>query len=140
MGRVHVSRRELKRAFHHLRAQSAPELSAPQQGRVAAAAVLLGLYAAECGLKLLLLAERGLHNTQQLADDDLTHNLNDLLLKLGQPARFRHGRAAAPAGVQVSPVEFHELYRYGGLLQPTPERAVQRGLLELFMYIEENAP
>ncbi len=141
MAKLDVSRRELERAWRHLRQHSEGELTEPAAGRVAAAKVLLGLYAVECGLKLLLLDRRQVHHTSQLDSDDdfYTHDLNALLQQLGQPPRFRHSVAAQPKGVRVAPVRLHELYRYGGLLCSTEESSLCASVLELFGFVEDNA-
>lgn len=87
-----------------------------------------------------MLDQRGLYTTDKLADDDLTHDVNTLLRRLGQPTRFRSSAANAPSGLKVHPHQFHELYRYGGLLKSHPEQELRQGLLHLFSYIEENVP
>lgn len=108
---------------------------------------MLGLYAAECGLKLRLLRERGLHSTRDLAADDaagqpgglLTHDLNILLGHIGLPMRIRpNSRADRPRNATAAAAQLHELYRYGGLLTLDHERGLIETLRSILLDVEEN--
>lgn len=135
-----MSRNELGRAFAHLAAVARPGLAATG-ARTSAASLLCGLYAVECGLKLILLGLRGIYTTAKLADDDLTHDLNRLLDLVGQRRRFTPSQIAElPYDQQVSPDEIHQLYRYGGRIPEPAERALAATLLELFDTLRENLP
>jgi len=98
--------------------------------------VLLLLYAAECGLKRLLLKQRGLHSTSRLEDDDLTHDLNMLLKKLGSRELF--GQCAAePGGISVSAERFHEVLRYGGRFSEEKRTDILQRVTSVVKWIEE---
>ncbi len=140
MSKLHVSRRELWKGFHALR-RVIEHHDTTQAPRPDVDALLLGIYALECGLKLLLLQRRGVHSTAALDDDDafFTHDLNHLLSAAGHRARFRTEKAERPAGAPVAPRQLHELYRYGGRLSQAAERQLSATLVDLFQFIEENA-
>lgn len=105
---LHVSPAELEKAFRR-------HVSSGQGDAANDSKLLLLVYAVECGLKRLLLRQRGLKSTHRLDDDDLTHDLNSLLRKLGGRPSFPSipigkldGRAS-----QVSVDQLHEALRYG---------------------------
>lgn len=141
MSRLHFSRRELGGAFHALRQEYADGL-ARAPGQRPRGAVLLGLYAVECGLKLLLLSRRGLHTTGALAPDDdaFTHDPNFLLGLLGQPARFRAATVQSRDAERVQPSELHQLYRYGARVSAGEEAVLTRAIDEVVRFVEENSP
>ena len=140
MSKLHVSARELKKGFHALR-QAIEDQDTTGPSRPDVDALLLGIYALECGLKLLLLQRRGMYSTSALDGDDafFTHDLNHLLTEAGERARFRMETAEKPVGTPVAPRQLHELYRYGGRLSQAAERQLTATLVDLFRFIEENA-
>lgn len=102
------------------------------------AKLLLLTYAAECGLKLALLQKRGVHTTQRLDEDDLTHDLNALLRSLGQAPSFRTVRAVEPKGEDVAPGGLHELLRYGGAFSPSDTDEVRDQLEKAIAWAKEQ--
>jgi len=98
--------------------------------------LLLLLYAAECGLKRLLLKQRSLHSTERLDEDDLTHDLDELLRKLGSPERFGIC-PAEPGPVSVHPERLHEVLRYGGRLQRERRAEIVSRAFSVLAWIEE---
>ncbi len=139
MSKLHVSTRELRKGFRVLR-QALEHHGTRASSPPGADALLLGLYALECGLKLLLLQKRGVHSTSALDVDDafFTHDLNRLLVEAGARPRFRTDRAQRPPDTPVAPKQLHELYRYGGRLGRAVERYLSETLVDLFRFIEEN--
>lgn len=121
----HVGRQHLERAFRaHWRHGTA---AIPDDSHL-----LLILYAVECGLKVLLLQQRGLHSTERLDDDDLTHDLNKLLQRLGMRQHFVTC-PAEPGTISIGAERFHEVLRYGGRLEPGKRAqilALATGILE----------
>lgn len=81
MAKVPASRTQLSRAVR--RHREVGRTPSPTDSHL-----LLRIYAAECGLKALLLKSRGLHSTSRLEDEDLGHDLDALLLLLGARDRF----------------------------------------------------
>lgn len=134
---LHFSRAELASAFESLRQDFAAGAASTDPAR--RGPILLGIYAIECGLKLLLLQRRGVHNTSVLAEDDalFTHDLNRLLAEVGQPAAFRQGRALG-SRTSVPAAQLHQLYRYGGRLERDHERGILAKVAEIVAFIREN--
>lgn len=131
--KTHVSGRQLEDAFRrhwdfgHASADSGDS------------ALLLLVYALECGLKRLLLHRRGIHTTAKLAEDDFTHDLDALLKLLGEKPRFGMLHTAE-SRVQVSPERLHEVLRYGVRLESIARGKVLEHVRELQRWIAENLP
>lgn len=130
---LHVSPAELEKAFR--RHASSGHGVATNDSRL-----LLLVYAVECGLKRLLLKQRGLKSTDRLDDDDLTHDLNHLLRKIGGRPHFPSipidkldGRPG-----QVSVEQLHEALRYGVGL--TDRERIAAIIRELILWIHEEIP
>jgi hypothetical protein len=98
--------------------------------------LLLLLYSAECGLKRLLLKQRSLHSTARLDEDDLTHDLDELLRKLGSRERF--GTCPAePGPVSIPSERLHEVLRYGGRLPRERRAEIASRASSVLAWIEE---
>lgn len=138
MAKFHVRQSDLRRAFRQRR-QTAQD-DKPNDSRV-----LLRAYAAECGVKLLLLRRRGLASTDMLAEDDLTHNLDKLLTDLGYAGdgfgSFRVEEPPPAPGAalrQVGCDQLHEVLRYGGLFERENRVRLLQRLDEVMQWVEEN--
>lgn len=126
-----VSHKELDKAFRRHKTSGDGDLANDSK-------LLLLVYAAECGLKRVLLERRNQKSTARLADDDLTHDLNHLLRRLGEPPKFPSiqidrldGRAE-----QVSVDRLHEALRYGVRL--IDREKIAKVVRELLAWIEED--
>jgi hypothetical protein len=99
--------------------------------------LLLLVYAVECGLKLLVLRRRGLHSTSRLEDDDLTHNLDALLQRLG--SRLRLGPSTVdPNQVNIESGEIHQVLRYGGRFSSERRQELFSRTKEVLAWIRES--
>jgi len=126
-----VSHKELEKAFRRHTTSGDGDVGNDSK-------LLLLVYAVECGLKRMLLKERNHTSTARLADDDLTHDLNHLLKKLGGSPKFPSiqidrldGRAE-----QVSVDRLHEALRYGVRL--TDREKISKVVRELLAWIREG--
>lgn len=130
---LHFSRVDLRdAAVRHAGLAAPPDDLHPSK-------ILLLLYAVECGLKARLLDRRGLHHTRGLDDDDLTHQFDELLKRVGLPPRFGNVTALRPYNEQVSPGELHQVFRYGGALHPDDRARLRRKLDELMAELMEES-
>lgn len=136
MAMLHFSRRELRKAFLDF---SKLSKSRPRSTKVQRNFLLYAIYAVECGLKCILLITRNLESTNELATEDLTHDLNILLRKskiidrssnLFQ--RLQRRRKNIPSK------QLHELYRYGGQLDTRSENNLIENLSDLFIKIKDK--
>lgn len=121
---LHVGRQQLQRAFHQHLSKAADAQTASE--------MLLLIYAVECGLKCLLLYERGCFITNKLEEDDLTHNLDELLKKLGQSPRIGTYTLEEPRGTKeviIRADSIHQVFRYGATI-PDAEKNTLRGKLK----------
>lgn len=100
-------------------------------------ALLLVIYAIECGLKRILLERRGKKNTGKLDRDDLTHDLDDLLRLVGQPPRFGNASLVEP-DEDIGPARIHEALRYGRRLSTESRRKLLIAAGKVLEYLEEN--
>jgi hypothetical protein len=123
----HVGRQDLARAFHRQRQISSNDESCDSH-------LLLLLYAIECGLKQQLLHTRGVHSTERLEEDDMTHDLNELLQKIGSRERFPQQRAN-PGAQDVPVVVFHQVLRYGGRFDEASRTAIRKRAKEIAEWI-----
>ena len=128
--KFHVGRQHLERAFRQ-------HMSLGQSALTTDSHLLLLLYAVETGLKRLLLQQRGLHSTERLDDDDLTHDLDQLLRTLGARERFGSCRAE-PGAMTVSSDQLHEVFRYGGHLDSGRRRTVITLAQDIIDWIQES--
>jgi hypothetical protein len=99
--------------------------------------LLLLVYALECGLKRLLLERRGVHTTAKFDEDDLTHDLDDLLKLVGEKPRFGMLRTAESKG-QIPPGRLHEVLRYGVRLEPAARGKVLKNVCDVLQWLEET--
>ena len=137
MAMLHFSRKELRKAFLSF---SKLSKSKPGSTQIQKEFILYAIYAAECGLKCILLTTRKLDNTNKLREEDLTHDLNVLLKELktidGKSKLFqrmkRHGKDNIPSK------RLHELYRYGGQLDTRSENNLIENLSDLFIKIKDK--
>lgn len=130
---LHFSKRALTRAFSRHSQCGDPRAHSTNDSYL-----LLRVYALECGLKALLLKQRGLHTTSRLADDDLTHELDVLLRRVGAAIYIGNVEAQEPQGVQVSPGQVHEVLRYGGQIKSSARTRLTPRVDEVLRWIEEN--
>ncbi|HTP24076.1 MAG TPA: hypothetical protein VMK12_00245 [Anaeromyxobacteraceae bacterium] len=100
---------------------------------------MLLIYAVECGLKEMLLGRRGLHSTEKLAEDDLTHDLDFLLKILGARERFGFSRLTSPPTALVSSGNVHQALRYGARMEVNCRRDLEKHAKAVIAWIEENA-
>lgn len=131
-GKLHVGRQHLWKGFdRHCLAADSPTPSESHS--------LLQIYAIECALKALLLHARRQFTTAKLDEDDLTHELDELLRCLGQP-RLCLGQytSSEPANQPVSTGRLHELFRYGGSLSPADRAHLTTGCRRILTWIEEQ--
>ena len=111
VAKAHVSYDQLAKAFRRHR-----QLGLVDDVEKNDSSLLLVIYAVECGLKAILLQQRGKTTTRYLEKDDLTHNLDDLLKLVGWPPRFGAVRLEEPEE-HVPPDRIHEALRYGRRLK-----------------------
>jgi hypothetical protein len=128
---LHVGARDLVGAFNRHR-------SVANTGNTDSHLLLL-TYAAECGLKWLILQRRGVHTTARLDDDDLTHDLDILLNRLGSPRRVGSYRTASPGGVSITANSLHQVFRYGARLRPEDRERVIAALRAVIEWVEDSA-
>jgi hypothetical protein len=129
--KIHLGRQHLKSAFYRHRTLGNPPSASDSH-------LLLLVYAVECGLKALLLERRGVHSTEKLADDDLTHDLDGLLRTLGARERFGHATLTSPPGVAVVCENIHQVLRYGGRFETACRTRVEASATSAIAWIEEN--
>ncbi len=99
--------------------------------------LLLLIYAIECGLKRILLENRGHKSTRKLDRDDLTHDLDALLKLVGQPPRFQTLKLVNPVE-DAAPARIHEVLRYGGVLAAPSRKKVLDAASKVADWIEEQ--
>ena len=138
MAMLHVSKRELRTAFLNF-SEISRSNSRPTQ--IEERFLLYAIYAVECGLKYLFLKDREMHTTEALEKYDLrnikTHNLNSLLreVQMGMTLpRFLR----METNENISPGDLHQLYRYGGRLNPRCEEDLMEKLSNIFDEIQNN--
>lgn len=128
--RVDVGKQDLESAWNRHR-------SAAREVTENDSLLLLLVYAVECGLNLVLLVQRGLHHTSQIADDDrFGHAIDRLAKRLGAPGVA--GFTAERPAQYVAPEDLHSLFRYGGRLSRTDRQRLVARLNEIMAWIEEN--
>lgn len=133
--KTHVSDSQLAKAFQR-HAQTARK--GTNGGATANDSYLLLLiYAIECGLKRILLENRGQKSTRRLDRDDLTHDLDALLKLVGQPPRFQRLKLEKPAE-DAAPARIHEVLRYGGVLATPSREKVLDAANKVADWIEEQ--
>ena len=145
MAMLHFSRIELRKAFYKFSRISRSTSGSTQIGRDF---LLYAIYAAECGLKYLLMGKRigreRINTTRQLEDKYLNHNLTILseeapgiksskskfqgMIRKGNKKHKDH----------VSTERLHELYRYGGQLDKDSESNLIKDLSDLLTQIENQ--
>lgn len=130
--KLHVGRGHLWKGFDRHRAAARVEKPTESQA-------LLELYAIECALKAVLLRERRQFSTEHLDEDDLTHELDELLRRLGQH-RLCVGQytAAEPESRTVSSGRLHQLFRYGGRLDAQGRQRLRAHCEQIFTWLEEQ--
>ena len=140
MAMLHFSKEELKKAFLKF-SQISRSNSGPTQ--IKKDFLLYAIYAVECGLKYLFLRNRGIHTTKRLAEYDdstsiKTHDLNSLLRKVKIREKLPKFRRINSCHKDVSSEKLHELYRYGGKLDPACEAGLMKGLSKIVYEIYNN--
>jgi len=100
--------------------------------------VLLLCYAAECGLKRVLLTARNVHTTEKLDDDDLTHDLDMLQKKVGCNVFLGRWRVNHSTHKNTNTSDLHQVFRYGGTMQAIDMHTLQTKLQEITSWIDEN--
>jgi hypothetical protein len=126
----HVGSRHLQAAF--FRHRDVGSSDQPNDSHL-----LLLLYSAECGLKRLLLRSRSVYSTERLEEDDLTHDLDALLRKLGSRERF--GTCSAePGQVAIRSDRLHEVLRYGGRLDGARRDEILARARSIIEWIEDS--
>jgi hypothetical protein len=123
---------------HHLEGAFRAHRTLYRSGTTSGSAMLLLCYAVECGLKLVLLVRRELHTTARLADDDLTHDLDDLQRKVGCGHRLGHWQATQPVCNHMAAPHLHELFRYGGKMESNKLNDLRARLETIVRWIEEQ--
>ncbi len=129
--KLHVSREQLKKASRR-HANAGGDPAGADDSRL-----LLLIYALECGLKSVLLRRRGLHFTSKLDEDDLTHDLDDLLKLCGEAPRFRSFKVEEPVE-PAAPKHLHEALRYGRRMTGESRRKVVEAVEHVLHWLEEN--
>lgn len=133
--RLCVGKTELRKAFHrHAQAATA---QAPQGQSFDPSRLLLGVYAVECGLKSLLLHQRGLSSTREMDDSELTHDLNFLSVKVTGRKLFPENLGLEPQG-NIGVARLHEALRYGHPLRRDSYRDASKATQDAISHIEEN--
>ena len=136
MAMLHFSRRELRKAFLDF---SKLSKSRSKSTKVQRNFLLYAIYAVECGLKCILLITRNLESTNELATEDLTHDLNILLRKskiIDQSSNLF--QRLQRRGKNIPSKQLHELYRYGGQLDTRSENNLIENLSDLFIKIKDK--
>ncbi len=128
---MHVGRRELERAFRR-HAQVGNKEVVNDSG------LLLLIYAIECGLKRLLLETRGLHSTERLEEDDLTHDLDQLLKIVGGSPRFCFASIKLDgANEHINSEKLHQALRYGVRLHAQDRERIFKVVTNIVVWLEE---
>jgi hypothetical protein len=131
---LHVSRKDLERAYHSLSQVGGNPACAGER--------LLLIYAVESGLKALILADKKLQTSKQ--DDSLRehgHDIKKLMKQLRLPATCGEPKSTFTA---LKPTEtillkaVHEAWRYGRHIQPEEEKELCLTLLQIRKHISEN--
>ncbi len=130
--KIHLGKSHLIDAFRNQRTASLMIHGlAPQK-------LLLLVYAVECGLKAVLLDQRSLHSTQRLADEDFTHDLDELQRKVGRAPTLGVITAQNPRNLKLTSQTLHSLLRYGGKLAMVDMTALTTKLDNIVEWIEEQ--
>jgi uncharacterized protein (DUF433 family) len=129
--KLHVSRDQLKKASRR-HAMAGADPTGTDDSRL-----LLLIYALECGLKSVLLRRRGFHTTSKLDEDDLTHDLDDLLKLVGEAPRFHSFKVEEPQE-SAAPKHLHEALRYGRRMTGDSRRKVVEAVHHVLGWLEEN--
>ena len=143
MAMLHFSQKELRKAFLGFSeiSRSVRSNRRSQSDKVQKAFLLYAIYAAECGLKYILLVKRRLNSTKDFGQEiPLDHNLNSLLEKseiLDRSSKLfqrmqRNNRENIPSK------RLHELYRYGGQLDTRSEENLIKDLSNLLIKIKDK--
>jgi hypothetical protein len=128
--KIHVGRKQLREAFFRHRHVGSPCANDSH--------LLLLIYAVECGLKELLLEQRGAYSTEKLDKDDLSHDLDELLKTVGARERFGHCTLTSPATASLSPGGVHQALRYGARLETKSRASVEQRAKSVIAWLEEN--
>ena len=130
MPSIHVGFSQLKRSFNRMRAES-------QKGNLPHNYLLL-FYAAECGLKAVLVRSKGVRTTAGL--DELTHNFSGMLRDLkipptviSVPPRFK---LRGYASFSFESHAAHEAWRYGADIDTVDEAELVKWLRTLCSFSE----
>jgi len=115
--RLVIGRTALNKAF-----RAHVEISGIGKDRpVEPSALLLAVYAIECGLKSLLIDKRRVKTTAELDEEDLTHDLNALSVEVMQRKLFPENLTLS-SEENISPARLHEALRYGQRLKPESQK------------------
>jgi len=130
MPSIHVGFSQLKRSFNRMRAES-------QKGNLPHNYLLL-FYAAECGLKAVLVRSKGARSTAGL--DELTHNFGSMLRDLkipptvvSAPPRFK---LIGDASGSFDSHDAHQAWRYGADVDRLDEAELVRWLRAVCSFSE----
>lgn len=137
MAVVHVSCRELKRAYRY-HVQAYQTCKTPTNAHR-----LVLFYAIECGLKAILLQEAECQSTDQLPRIvDLGHDLNKLLSELRAaktltlPDNIKIQAKTPRQPIAIS--ELHQIWRYGVKAADPLDDHLEKGLLKVIDWIDQN--
>lgn len=103
---------------------------------------LLRFYAIECGLKSMVLVNRGLRRTDQPGFSGFgTHNLRTLVRELRLPRTLAGGlinfRTQRDAAERYGPEKAHEAWRYGVRIESSDENELDRALVQLDEHLKK---
>jgi len=130
--KLHVGRQHLWKGYERHRVAAGGVTQCESQA-------LLEVYAIECALKALLLRARQQWSTERLDEDDLTHDLDELLRRLEQRALcVGQYTASEPDGLAVSSGRLHQLFRYGGRLDVRGMQRLRACFEQIFSWLEEQ--
>lgn len=104
---IHATRREFERAFRFHLSLAGTCVTTSQR--------LLLVYAVECGLKALIMANEGVEITSRLKTD-IGHDIREGLKRLRSTLVVRQVRTQQQVPQLVQPRQLHEAFRYAILI------------------------
>lgn len=142
---LHFTQKELRNAFRQFANISQGEGKSTKKSiQISKNFLLYSIYAVECGLKAIILENIRVKTTKKLPKKYRNHDINALLgavnsvkrsprlhrmHRLPQMSRIRSGGGEREI---IPPGRLHELYRYGGQLDPESQDILIRNLSILF--------
>jgi hypothetical protein len=136
---LNVTRREMTRAYRNLKDVAQHLRSAVQVGDARHGPRHLTLvYAAECGIKAVLMKERKADTYADLAEGDrIGHDLRRGLKRLGWPGKLSRNYTTKQKDPQnVSHERLHEAFRYG--VELANEDAIVLELEDVISWVKER--